>query len=271
MVALVFSVLLSGIDPQGPSVLSPCIDEVTVRAEASVQSARLGVLARGDAVWLQRVGAVDSLTLTIDRNVPAPLTVTLRDSWLLVRTTERELSGWVFGGLMCRPSLTPSARWISLVGRSPDERIVAFVERAPDSGACGFGAPATLRIVDTRRGVELATLHDGCPPADLLLSHRAEVEALLAKHGVVMSWAWTMDPPGALEARVTCEKRACRVQVVEGQKLRAEVGIDAKPGQAEGLPTVSVKALVRTAAGQVAFVRVLRSDSDHRFVSLLLK
>lgn len=269
MVALLVSVVLAGVAVEGPSMLSPCVDEVIVRVEPSVESARIGVLSRADEVWLDRVGAVDSLTFTIDRNVPAPFTVTLKDSWLFVR--RESFAGWVFGGLMCRPVLTPSARWISLIGRSSDESVVAFVERAADSGACGFGAPATFRIVDTRRGVELATLYDGCPPADLLLSHRAEVEALLAKHRVVMTWTWTMDSQGALEARLACDKRACRVQVVEGQKVRAEVRIDARPGQPEGLPTVSFKALARTAAGQVAFVRVLRSDSDHRFLSLLLK
>lgn len=261
-------VVVAGLEP---TLVSPCIDEVTVRDGPSVKAKRVGVLPRGaQVVLLGQSEQPDTLTLTIDRNVPAPFEVKLEDAWLEVQlpTDAGAGRGWVFGGLMCRQAFPEAERWLTVLGWSTDGTKVAFIERATDSFACGWGRPATLRLVDVVTGRQLDSLDDGCPAADLFLARRAEVQALLLKHGVRTGWH-VVRPAGSMpKAEVSgCRKGVCVLRLVDAEgRLRAEAPVALPEGRARATTVL----FVATGSEQVAFVRLRVSDEVHRFVALRL-
>ena len=264
----VLLLLASGADADR---VSACIDEVTVRATPSVKAPRISVVRRAEALPLLETSAeLDELTLTIDRNVPAPLTATLRDVWLKVAlpADAGAPTGWVFGGVMCRPTWPQGERWLTVIGWSGDGAKVAFIERATDSFACGWGRPATFRLFDLAKGRELEALHDGCPAADLMLSRRAELETLLGKHAVTPHWRLEATTR-TLEA--TWSKGTLRL--TEGKTLRASrpekldpAGLDAP----SGFPTAQVLLVARLGDADVAFVRLQLSEDHHRLTAVRL-
>lgn len=255
------------------TTVAPCIDEVTVREAPSVKAKRLGVLPRGVQVELLRESEQpDTLTLTIDRNVPSPFRVTLEDRWLevLLPADAGVARGWVFGGVMCRQAWPPQERWLTVLGWSADDSKVAFVEKATDSFACGWGRPATLRVVDVVTGAQLDSLHDGCPAADLVLSRRAEVEALLAKHGVRPAWTLTTATEPLKAELERCRRGACVVQLREPRgRLRAQVPLEPPEAAVPGA-RAEVVLLAQRPGATVAFVRAEWNPETHRFSAIRL-
>ncbi|MEW5742825.1 MAG: hypothetical protein AB1938_28165 [Myxococcota bacterium] len=256
--------------------VSPCIDEVTVRDGPSVASKRLGVLRRGASVELLSLSEeAQALTLTVDRNVPAPITFTPRDAWLRVKLPADAGvdAGWVFGGVMCRPNLMKEG-WLALVGWSQDDSKVAYLERATDSFACGWGRPTALRIADVTTGQVLDSLEDGCPPADLLISHRQEVDALLQKHGVGLYWFVMEGERGTLKAVLSgpqCQQGRCTLRLSEkpgavGREASVDFTHDPRALDSSfGVPRASVVAVLRRPGTEVAFVRLASSEEHHTF------
>jgi hypothetical protein len=178
--------------------------------------------------------------------------------------------GWVFGGVMCRQAFPAFDRWLSVLGWSADESKVAFIEKATDSFACGWGRPATLRIFDVASGRQLESLHDGCPAADLFLGRRAEVEALLAKHGVSASWVLVpaAGPPPKVELG-SCRRGACVARLRDERGLRAELSLEPPDASVSGARANVV--LVAKAGGRdVAFVRARWSEETHGFSAIRL-
>lgn len=254
-------------------VVTPCVDEVTVRERPSVKAARVGVITRGAQVEVKSVGTQrERLELTVDRNVPAPFSFKPNDVWLEVKlaTDAGETSGFVYGGLMCRRTLLPTERWVSLVGWSSSSGKVALLEYATDSFACGWGRPATLRVIDTETGVTLDALEDGCPAAELLLSRRAQVDALLDKHAIALTWTFEVLAPGSLVASApSCRDGQCTLRVLEqeGTPPRSADGEVKVPGK----PKTFVSAVVQLGDAQLAVVRVQSSEEVHQFTALRLR
>ncbi len=252
--------------------LSPCVDELTARAAPSLSSARVGVLKRGTPLkLLETTSVAESFSLTVDRNVPAPIKFEPSDVWLKVALTTDggPASGWVYGGLVCRPALTASDGQLSVVGWSADSTRLAFIERAPDSFACGWGRPSVLRIIEVVSGKELFALNDDCPSADLLISHHAEVTAALRAHGIHFVWFVVLDPKRGVVAL-----EGHTVKVLEDGVTRAELPFDFPPkviDRASGFPKAQLLAVLKRPGLDVAMVRVQASEEHHRFVARALR
>ena len=104
-----------------PLLIEPCIAEVTVRDAPALTGTRVGVLRAGQRVEVLAMGTErQRIPLTIDKNVEHPFTVAPTDVWLQVRpSTDAGLAdGWVFGGVMCPPSLAGSERSLSVLAWS---------------------------------------------------------------------------------------------------------------------------------------------------------
>lgn len=259
-----------------PTLITPCVDEVTVRAEPSLKSARVGVIPRAAQVELLSVSKKpERMTLTVDKNVPAPFSFSPEDFWLEVRALSDggELHGFVFGGLMCRRALVSKQKWLSFVGWSASNDRVAFIEYATDSFACGWGRPATFRIVDPESGATLDSIADDCPAAELMLSKRAAIEELLKKHSIAATWNdFEVFEPGSLRASVSSwtKEGRCTLRVLEqeGTPARSADGEVTIPAGAS--PTVSVVAWLQQRSRQLVFVRVQSSEEEHHFAVLRL-
>lgn len=269
LVSALLAVSLAALD--GVTVL-PCVDELTVRAAPSLSAARVGVIRRGTSLKVLETTNVDeSFSLTVDRNVPAPIKFEPSDVWLKVAlaTDGGVASGWVYGGLVCRPTLTASDGQLSVVGWSQDSARLAFIERAPDSFACGWGRPSVLRIVEVASGKELFALKDDCPPADLLISHRAELTVALRAHGIHFAWFIGLDPKPlgvALEGR--------RVKVLGNGVTRAELPVDFAVQAIDdsgGFPKAQLIAVLKRPGVDVAMVRVQASEENHRYAARALR
>ncbi len=260
---------LAGLDAV---TVSPCVDELTVRAAPSLTAARVGVIRRGTPMKvLETTNVAESYRLTVDRNVPAPITFEPSDVWLKVAlaTDGGAASGWVFGGLVCRPTLTASDGQLSVVGWSQDSARLAFIERAPDSFACGWGRPSVLRIVEVASGTELFSLKDDCPPADLLISHRAELAVAMRSHGIHFAWFVGLD---AKPLVVALEGR--KVKVLQGRVTRAELPVDFAVQVIDregGFPKAQLLAVLKRPGLDVAVVRVQASEENHRYVARALR
>jgi hypothetical protein len=262
-------------------VLLPCVDELTVRASPGVSSPRVGVLRRGTPLeWLGGLSPPDRLTLTVDRNVPAPLTVTASEPWLQVALPgdAGPASGWVFGGLVCRPALAGADLKLAVVGWSVDGRL-ALLEKELDSGACGFEAPSTLRIVEPATGRTVFELRDHCPAANLFLSRRAEVDEALRTHGIAPSWSVALGDAAALQVsfdRKACLRQAkgpCVARVLEGTAARAELSLplDRRGFDLDGdYPQVRLVERLRQGARDVAVLEVVTNESTHTFHAVQL-
>ncbi|MBL8921221.1 MAG: hypothetical protein JNJ54_20325 [Myxococcaceae bacterium] len=255
------------------TTVSPCIDEVTVRDAPTVTAKRLGALSRGVEVELLRTSdARDTLTLTIDRNVPAPFRVKLEDWWLEVAlpADAGAARGWVFGGVMCRQAFPPKERWLTVLGWSADGTKVAFIEKATDSFACGWGRPATLRVIDVVTGAQLDSLSDGCPAADLFLSRRAELEAVLSRHEVRPEWTSTTATEPLKAELARCRRGACVARLRDPRGvLRAEAPLEPPDADVPGA-RAEVVLLASRSGARVAFVRVQWNEETHRFFAIRL-
>lgn len=260
----------------------PCVAALTVRDAPSVNGKRLGVItARSRLRLTGRRSAPERLSLTVDRDVPAPLMFSPEDAWLevLVDGDGGARTGWVFGGLVCRPRLVSDDTKVSLVGWSKEGHL-AFLEYALDSFACGSGAPQTLRIVDPTSGTQQFELYDGCPAAELLVSRREEIDRALTAHGIALTWDVSFSQPTGLTAefkRADCAKRqyrGCPAAVVFQAQRRAGFTVSLFPqsvDDAGGYPRVVPFALLAHDGQDYALVRVLSSELEHRVYAVRLK